>query len=303
MTSTSAPRRVPFGWVDVFTDQPLAGNPLPVVFDADRLSVTTMRSIAREFNQSETTFLVRPTLDAADWQLRSFTPSGDEVLGAGHNAMGAWIWLAGSGRLDPDRDAFVQQIGDDLLDVTVTARGDGRASVSLTQAAPTFLGAVDSDTGDHGNTLANVLGISAARMTSRAEVASTGVAHLLVPVADPDAVDAATPDSARLRAFLAGARAEGCYVYALIPNEKHRQAYARFFNPTVGIVEDPATGTAAGPLAAVLVRDGMARPGEPIRIEQGTKIGRQSVITIHVDDNRVRISGQGVITAEGALTL
>lgn len=86
-----------FAFVDVFAEHPLTGNPLALVPDADHLDERQMRAIARELNQSETTFLVRPAGAAADWRLRSFTPGGVEVLGAGHNALGAWLWLAHGG--------------------------------------------------------------------------------------------------------------------------------------------------------------------------------------------------------------
>src|SRR2546428_4023619 len=88
--------------VDVFTREPLAGNPLALVPDADGLDSETMRRLGREFNQSETTFVLEPTRPDADWRLRFFTPDGTEVYGAGHNALGAWWWLAASGRLTLD---------------------------------------------------------------------------------------------------------------------------------------------------------------------------------------------------------
>lgn len=79
------------GLIDVFADAPLTGNPLAVVQDADDLTDDAMRRIAGEFNQAETTFILRSA--RADWKLRSFTASGAEVFGAGHNALGAWLWL------------------------------------------------------------------------------------------------------------------------------------------------------------------------------------------------------------------
>ena len=91
--------RVPFSFVDVFASQPLTGNPLSLVPDADDLDQAQMRAVAREFNQSETTFLLRPSRPGATVRLRSFTPAGAEVGGAGHNALGAWIWLEAAGRL------------------------------------------------------------------------------------------------------------------------------------------------------------------------------------------------------------
>ncbi|MDR7381424.1 PhzF family phenazine biosynthesis protein [Promicromonospora iranensis] len=292
---------VQFFWVDVFATTALAGNPLALVPDADALPDETMQAIAREFNQSETTFVVRPERPGADQRLRSFTPAGVEVFGAGHNAMGAWIWLAQSGRLDPDRDTFVQQIGDDLLKVRVSGRSSTGAQVSMEQSAPRFLGRVEDR-----EALAAVLGLRAEDLAGDrvAEVASTGAEHLLVPVGSIEAVDAAQPDTAGLRKLLAEAGAEGCYLYTVaLDPAAGVSASARFFNPTVGIAEDPATGTAAGPLAAVLVRDGLVPDHGRIVIEQGRRLGRPSRILLSVDGPLVTITGTGILAAEGVLHL
>ncbi|MFD5214442.1 PhzF family phenazine biosynthesis protein [Microbacterium sp. NPDC058345] len=296
MTIITERRARHFAWVDVFTDVPLTGNPLPVVPDADTLSTREMQSIAREFNQSETTFILRPDQPEADWRLRSFTPSGAEVLGAGHNALGAWVWLAVSGRLADDRHCFTQQIGDALLPVSVDRSDPGATTVTLGQSSPVFGDAQRCDP-----VLAEILGIGVKRVASGPMVASTGVPHLLVEVSDERTVDAASPHADRLRAYLARVGAEGCYVYTVTPEHEQRDAYARFFNPTVGIVEDPATGTAAGPLAALLAQRDKGVAGiRSIRIEQGTRLGRPSTLTLHVDDG-IRLSGGGVVIAEGEL--
>jgi trans-2,3-dihydro-3-hydroxyanthranilate isomerase len=107
------PPAVPFSLVDVFTRYALPGNPLSLVSDADGLDEQQMRAIAREFNQSETTFLLHQSLPGATCRLRSFTPTGAEVFGAGHNALGAWWWLAESGRLPLGQgvEALSQEIG------------------------------------------------------------------------------------------------------------------------------------------------------------------------------------------------
>lgn len=293
---------VEFFWVDVFAERPLTGNPLALVPDADELPAERMRAIAREFNQSETTFLVRPDLPGADHRLRSFTPGGVEVLGAGHNAMGAWIWLALSGRLDPDRHTFVQQIGGEALPVRIVPGSTEGVRVSMDQSPARFLRRVDAT-----GALAAALGLAADDLDADRvpEVASTGTEHLLVPASSAEAVDRAAPDPARLRGLLADSGAEGCYLYtveaaSLTPGV---DAYARFFNPTVGIAEDPATGTAAGPLAAALTRDGLTGEGKTITIEQGRAMGRPSRIALTVDGERVRIAGSGVVAARGVLHL
>lgn len=293
----------PFAWIDVFADRPLAGNPLALVPDADALTEEQLRGIAREFNQSETTFLCRPTAPGADVRLRSFTPAGVEVGGAGHNAMGAWIWLAASGRLEAGRREFVQQIGDDLLPVRVSpAAGDGGgARITMEQSPPVFPGR-HADPG----ALAGALGLGPGDLaTDRLpEVGSTGAAHLLVPAASPRAVDAAAPDAAALTALLAGAGAEGCYLYTTaVGAGSGLAASARFFNPTVGIAEDPATGTAAGPLAARLVRDGDAPAGTPVVIEQGRALGRPSRLVVTVEGKLVALAGSGIVAATGTLHL
>ncbi|WP_138946951.1 PhzF family phenazine biosynthesis protein [Plantibacter sp. M259] len=286
---------VRFFWVDVFAQAPLTGNPLALVPDADVLTVEQMIAIAREFNQSETTFLVTPTLGGADYRLRSFTPDGSEVLGAGHNAMGAWIWLASSGSLPVHRIAYAQQIGTDLLAVRIE-----RGTVTMQQSSPRFLRRVLDRA-----SLAGALGLPHLDLDSRlaAEVVSTGAEHLLVALSSREAVDRVAPKSARLKEFLADSGAEGCYVYSTESGPDGADAYSRFFNPTVGIAEDPATGTAAGPLAALLVREGRAIDGRQVRILQGSALGRPSILNVLIDSNRVELSGTGLVVAEGTLHL
>jgi PhzF family phenazine biosynthesis protein len=135
------------------------------------------------------------------------------------------------------------------------------------------------------------------------QVVFTGAAHLLVPLRSRDSVDRIKPNPKPLLDVLAGIGAEGCYVFSLDPPGSEATAYARFFNPTVGIWEDPATGTAAGPLAAHLVSHGIAAIGQPIVIEQGTAMGRTSLIHAEVFAHTVKIAGRGVIVASGQLMI
>lgn len=122
------------GLIDVFAETPFSGNPLAVVEGGDSLSDAQMRRVAGEFNQAETTFVLKSTL--ADWRLRSFTASGAEVFGAGHNALGAWLWLAEQGRLGGVETAhtFHQEIGRDVLPI-VLERREGIIHGRIRQAA------------------------------------------------------------------------------------------------------------------------------------------------------------------------
>jgi trans-2,3-dihydro-3-hydroxyanthranilate isomerase len=138
-----------------------------------------------------------------------------------------------------------------------------------------------------------------------AQVVSTGAGHLLIEAVSRGAVDRASPDSARLLPVLQAAGGEGAYLYCLDPlhPESGAVAYARFFNPTVGIAEDPATGTAAGPLVAALTARGIVPDGGSAVIEQGHRMGRPSRIRIDVAGPRVRIAGRGLVVADGTLHL
>lgn len=285
----------------MFAEQPLTGNPLAVVADAESLAEDVMRLVAREFNQSETTFVLPARRDGATWRLRSFTATGDEVVGAGHNALGAWWWLATAGgvELDDDGGAVVaQEIGDHVLPVEVLGRDGTPDAIVMEQAPPEFLGTV----GDPGE-LAAALGLERPDLVGDAQVVSTGAAHLMVPVRDRSVVERVSADAARLRAALADVGGQGCYVYCLDPVGPDALAHARFFNPTVGIWEDPATGSAAGPLVSRLVAEGVAPSGTAVVVEQGHAMGRPSRIRVDVDGDRVRIGGAGIVIAEGTLTV
>ncbi len=282
------------GLVDVFAESPFNGNPLAVVEDADDLTEAQMRRIAGEFNQAETTFLMKSA--RADWRLRSFTAAGAEVSGAGHNALGAWLWLAELGKLGPldTPRTFHQELGEDVLPI-VLERIDGRIHGRMRQAPLRLL-----------PPLSNVVPLAAAlglriediQTTPPPRPASTGATHLLVRVRDASTVDRAVPKHEALLPVLREAGAEGCYLYAHDP-QTPEFAYARFFNPTVGLWEDAATGTAAGPLAAYLEHEHLLRDARLV-IEQGTKMGRRSLINIHLTPDP-EVSGAGLIVLRGVL--
>ena len=291
-----------FVFVDVFSDRPLEGNPLAVVPDADAIDESTMRRIAREFNQSETTFLLKPAEADADWHLRSFTAAGHEVAGAGHNALGAWWWLAVSGRLQlhDGTTAFRQKIGSRVLPLGVVSDDGAVRSIVMQQSAPEF-----GETVSDARALADALGLEAEDVLPEgraAQVVSTGAAHLLIPVRDRSAIERARPDAARLLSLLRASGGEGAYLFCRDVARAGSAAHARFFNPTMGISEDAATGTAAGPLGAWLVKEGLVRDGS-IRIEQGFTMGRPSLIEIEVRSGGVSISGRGCVSIEGTLRL
>jgi trans-2,3-dihydro-3-hydroxyanthranilate isomerase len=290
----------PFYLVDVFTDRPFTGNPLVIVTDADHLDTERMRRVAGEFNQTETTFLLRATVDGAQWRLRSFTAIGTEVFGVGHNALGACWWLATSGRLalEAPTSTFAQEIDGRVLPVEIRSQGGLVVSVAMSQGDPVF-GAVVGNV----SPLAGALDLGDAELAVgrlQAQVVSTGVPHLLVPVRDQGALGRARPRET-LAAYLRSVGAQGCYVFCLDPLDTDAPVRARFFGPNVGITEEPASGSAAGPLAAYLVAHGLATMGRPVVVEQGHGMGRPSRIEVRVSGGEVRVCGTAVVVLEGRL--
>lgn len=189
--------------VDVFADRPLTGNPLAVVTGSDDLDSEQMAAIAAEFNLSETTFVSEPTLDGADWRLRSFTPSGDEVTGAGHNALGAWWWLVQSSRASPPRAA--QELGDRVLPVPIDVDdavtiGLHQGSVELTACRADRRAVLDALAPAQQMDLADTLGLVCG---------SVGSIHLLVPLASVADVDRASAPAPAARITCDGTGAPG----------------------------------------------------------------------------------------------
>jgi PhzF family phenazine biosynthesis protein len=282
------------GLIDVFAAASLTGNPLAVVEGGDSLPIETLRRIAQEFNQAETTFILES--GRADRKLRSFTASGVEVGGAGHNALGAWLWLGAHGDLGDLGTArtFQQEIGTDVLPITLERR-DGLIHGRMKQTG-LRLGQPVTDT----SLLTQALGLGAGDVLSlpAPRTANTGVGHLMVRVRDAATVDRARPSAEQLLAVLKGAGAEGCYVYAFDGASTDR-AYARFFNPTIGLWEDSATGTAAGPLCAYLGFECLLT-GNTLLIEQGTRMGRQSFLHVRLSP-APELSGSGIVSLRGVL--
>jgi trans-2,3-dihydro-3-hydroxyanthranilate isomerase len=214
--------------------------------------------------------------------------------------MGAWLWLEASGRLRNRGSELEQEIAGELLPVEIIRQEGRSVLVSMDQSAPRF-GETITDRAE----LAACLGLEHDDLlpSEPAQVVSTGAAHLIVPMRDRGAVDRAMADGRRLAAALARVAGEGCYLYSSDPVDPVAIAYTRFFNPTMGIVEDPATGTAAGPLVARLVAAGQVPDGATVVVEQGHALGRPSRIQVTVSGPRVRVSGSGLVVGDGTLTI
>jgi trans-2,3-dihydro-3-hydroxyanthranilate isomerase len=276
-------RRRRVTWLDVFTDRPLTGNGLAVVHDADDLDAPTMLAAAREARQSETTFVQAPSAAGPDYRNRIFTTLG-ELPFAGHPSLGTAVAVARERGATSAR--YVQETPAGRQPVEVELAGD-LARASMLQEPAVFGPQLDA---------AEVLaaaGLDAAHAHPAwaPQVVSTGVPHVVAPVA---ALGDPAPRRPALAALLAPHGAV-CLFLAQVDPERGTAAARSFFLDPAGVLEDPATGSAAGPLLALL--HARARALELV-VEQGVAMGRPSRLEASVEGDRVRVGGDVVVLAD-----
>ena len=281
---------------DVFTDVAFAGNQLAIFPGAD-LDDATMQRIARELNLAETVFL-RPDTDGAVAALRIFTPL-EEVKFAGHPTIGTAIALVDHlWWLGPNETEFVlrERIGDVPIRIE-----RGAPTTAWLTTPPVELGATVSR-----EDAAAMLGLEArdVRDDLPSQMASAGNPFLYVPLVSPQAVDAAVYDARAVRARLPENPKADIYLFAQSP----QGAYARMMAPAFGIPEDPATGSATGPLYAYLAKHGKLEHRERFVNEQGVAMGRRSVLHVRLQWDggalgAIEVGGNAVFMGEGTLKL
>jgi trans-2,3-dihydro-3-hydroxyanthranilate isomerase len=271
---------------DVFTDTPLQGNPLAVFEDAAGLAAGLMQRAARELNLSETVFVL-PGGDDADAHIRIFTPAL-ELPFAGHPVLGTAFVLGES--LGKDSVRLRTQMG--VVEVTLT-RADGRIVFGeMVQPVPTWAAFEGAD---------EVLAaIGVQRSELPVDVYDNGPRHTYVRLPDEAAVVALEPDIGALGRL--GAVGVSCFA------AEGARVKTRMFGPGLGTAEDPATGSAAGPLAVHLARHGVVRFGERVEIRQGAEIGRPSMLYAEAHGSperidRVLVGGAAVVVARGEYQL
>jgi trans-2,3-dihydro-3-hydroxyanthranilate isomerase len=265
--------------VDVFTDKPLEGNALAVFPDASGIDDQSMQKIARELNLSETAFIVPVTRPECAAGVRIFTPA-KEVAFAGHPTIGTSFVLLDEGIVPANIKRFLleEKIG------PVPVRVDTGTNPLIWLHTPSIS---EGRTFDR-TVCAQVLGLGPGDLLDAApQLLSAGNPTVFIALKDRDAVDRARLDS-RGPAVLRGDHPEPLCVFVFSPTPEG--AYSRMFAPEYGIPEDPATGSSTGPLAAFMIRHGLApgTAGTRLISEQGTWMGRRSILHILVLGDRGR---------------
>jgi trans-2,3-dihydro-3-hydroxyanthranilate isomerase len=269
-------------FADVFTDVPFAGNQLAVFTDAREIPEEQLQPLAREINFSETVF-VYPAAGGGDARIRIFTPTL-ELPFAGHPVLGAAFVLGGPLQLD----ALRLETGAGVVPVRLERDGSRIVFGWMRQPPVTF------EPYDRVEELLALVGVEKSGLP--VELYRQGPGHVLIELGSPEAVAALRPDVDGLLEL--GSHGTGCFA------RDGESWKARVFVPAHGVPEDPATGSAAGPLALHLARHGRIAFGEEIVIHQGAELGRPS--TLHAvarSPEDVEVGGSAVVVARGEFRL
>jgi trans-2,3-dihydro-3-hydroxyanthranilate isomerase len=280
-------RRFRYVVVDVFTDTPLTGNQLAVFTDARDLTSEEMQELARETKLSETVFVLPPNDPTADVRIRIFTPAL-ELPFAGHPTLGTAFVLGG-----PLSKIVIRiETGAGVVPVELEREGPRIVFGRMEQPLPRHEPVTDPQS------MFAALGVAGSGLP--VERYDLGPGHVYVELGSPEEVAALDPNIAAL----ARATEDGVNCFA----QDGARWKTRMFAPNHGVDEDPATGSAAGPLAVHLARHGRIAFGEQIEISQGTEINRPSTLYAEVhgsadDIERVVVGGCAVIVARGEFNL
>ncbi|HTS48952.1 MAG TPA: PhzF family phenazine biosynthesis protein [Bryobacteraceae bacterium] len=286
--------------VDVFTEEPLQGNQLGVFPDSSGIDDASMQKIAKELNVAETVFISPSTRTDCAAKVRIFTP-GREMPFAGHPTVGASFVLRELGVVpkNVERFALEEKIGP--VPVRVENGNGGRPLIWLTTPPITIGRAMDP------GACARMLGLEASGLLGRPpEIVSAGNPGVFIALKSKEAVDRAVLDIHALQ-LLKREPEESFFVFIFAPTGEG--AYSRMFAPEHGVTEDPATGSATGPLAAYMMRQGLAPRADGTRLisEQGTKMGRRSILHILVHGtggaDGIEVGGYVTPIIEGVMTI
>jgi len=270
-----SPRSYHYQVVDVFTEHPLEGNPLAVFPDATGLDNDKMQKIAKEMNLSETTFVFPATRPDCVADVRIFAPA-NEMRFAGHPTIGTSFVLMAKGRVPKNSERFVLEEKIGPVPIRVENGSNGRPLIWFVTPPIQFEKTYDPAL------CAKVIGLASNDLLDvPPQMVNAGNPAIFVPIRNKEAVDRASLDPESMR-ILKGPDARRLAMFVFTPTPEG--AYSRMFAPDLGVTEDPASGSLTGPLAALMMQHGLAPKADGTRLisEQGTKMGRRSILHIQV---------------------
>lgn len=299
-------KRTSFVIADVFAETPFAGNQLAVFTDARGLSDGQMQSAACEMNFSETTFVIPPETPDGDLRLRIFTPH-TELPFAGHPLVGSGF-VAVLKELVPCAPSVVRfETGVGLIDVSVEIESNFAGRAVMRQPVPRFLREI-SDENESAH-VAAALGVSSDQLSldsSPIAIVDNGLPLMIVPLDCLQSVRALNPNQHAMRQIAESNGVKTIMAFTTETVHPDSTVHCRVYAPGAGIHEDPATGSANGPLGAYLLKHGLIASGE-ITSEQGYEMGRPSLLKVVVTKSdsgsidEVHVGGGVHVVAEGVM--
>jgi PhzF family phenazine biosynthesis protein len=294
--------------VDAFTLTPFTGNPAGIVLDADTLSSEDMQKIASEMNVSETVFALKPTdPEQADLRIRWFTPS-TEVNLCGHATIALFHAMAEEGYfgLEVDEDqSFLVETRSGILTVDVEWK-DMMPYVKFSIPIPRFFPFPDDIA-----VLCGALGLSEIELSQKVKPQITGEGYCFIPVSDYDSLKTLEPNMHLLRKLNDRHDLHGFAVVTTDTGDKDIDWHMRFFAPSLGVSEDPVTGSANGPMAAYLLHNGLLDRKKKFfsfKGSQGRFVGRPGIVTVNMTvtngkPDEIQIAGQAITVLDGTMVM
>ena len=290
--------------VDVFTNKQYGGNPLAVFPEADEIPENLMQKIANELNLSETTFILQPSSKDSDCKVRIFTPVVELPM-AGHPTIGTAFVILRNELIKPHNDNFLMfEEGVGPIKVYFNHQENDSWEVTMVQPLPSF-----SNIYEDRNKIAQLLSLenSAIDPELPIQIISCGVPFVYIPIKSMDEIKAAKVRLDLLEEYLGNYESQALFLFTRETVNPSSTVHCRMFAPTLGVMEDPATGSASGPLGAYMVKYGLS-DGKNIISEQGFEMGRPSIINTDIDVNNenissVKVGGNTVSVGKGKMFL
>lgn len=291
--------------LDVFTDQPFGGNPLAVFPDASELSQEQMQRLTKELNLSESVFLLKPTNMEADVKMKIFTP-GMELPTAGHPSIGTAFLLLNEGIIKPkSTNHIILEQGIGNIQVNYEKENDQFFNIMMQQPLPTF-----EQTFKDKNLVASLLSINDTEIEDDfpCRIVNCGNAFLMVPVRSLASMGKLKLNNELFYQILDEIKLTGIMAFSLETSAPNILTHSRMFAPHLGVPEDPATGSAHGPLASYLFNYQMTEMRTLSTGEQGIEMGRPALIKMQIEQkegkiDKVLVGGSSIIMGKGEIRI
>jgi PhzF family phenazine biosynthesis protein len=285
-----------FKQVDVFTRRPFWGNPVAVVIGAEEVQTEDMQRIAAWTNLSETTFVLPPSSERADYRLRIFSPR-QELPFAGHPTIGSAHAVIESGFAAPKTGTLRQECLAGILPLTVQETDGG--NVIMVEAPAAQLTEID---GAAAKRLSDSLGAATAQTIAPARI-DVGVVWIVADVGDATTLARLEPDMQELARLSAAMEVSGVTVFG-VSNDQSSALHVRSFAPLQGIAEDPVCGSGNASVAAYLRHNGLLDIyGSEYTARQGMQVGRDGEVRVRIRGGSIQIGGHAITCVDGGLRL